>query len=154
MRTAITTLALLASLALTTGATAAPKQQVCHNGHTLTIAASAVPAHLRHGDTRGACSHTPQPPTSPPGTVPVTPDTFTRVSRILACADRPVLRTADNTMGIAVDLDLTTYSSGLYTGVKFVLASYYEGVGATCDPLGGTYTGKVLASYGYPIWVR
>lgn len=28
---------------------------VCHNGNTLTIPAAAVPAHLAHGDTLGAC---------------------------------------------------------------------------------------------------
>ena len=31
------------------------KVQVCHKGHTLTIAAPAVPAHLKQGDTLGTC---------------------------------------------------------------------------------------------------
>jgi hypothetical protein len=31
------------------------KMDVCHKGRTINIAASAVPAHLRHGDTLGAC---------------------------------------------------------------------------------------------------
>ena len=29
---------------------------LCHNGHTITVSENAVPAHLRHGDTLGACS--------------------------------------------------------------------------------------------------
>jgi hypothetical protein len=31
------------------------KVTLCHKGHTITVAASAVPAHLAHGDTLGAC---------------------------------------------------------------------------------------------------
>jgi hypothetical protein len=31
------------------------KMDVCHRGRTLNISANAVPAHLRHGDTLGAC---------------------------------------------------------------------------------------------------
>jgi hypothetical protein len=31
------------------------KMDVCHKGRTINIAASAVPAHLRHGDTLGTC---------------------------------------------------------------------------------------------------
>ena len=34
---------------------AQPKVTVCHNGHTITISKAALPAHLRHGDTAGAC---------------------------------------------------------------------------------------------------
>jgi hypothetical protein len=29
---------------------------ICHKGHTISVAAPAVPAHLRHGDTLGPCS--------------------------------------------------------------------------------------------------
>jgi hypothetical protein len=29
---------------------------ICHKGRTISVDAAAVPAHLRHGDTRGACS--------------------------------------------------------------------------------------------------
>jgi hypothetical protein len=37
------------------------KQTVCHkdskaSAHTITVASSAVPAHLAHGDTLGACA--------------------------------------------------------------------------------------------------
>jgi hypothetical protein len=32
-----------------------PKVTVCHNGHTITISQAALPAHLRQGDTVGAC---------------------------------------------------------------------------------------------------
>ena len=28
---------------------------ICHRGETITVAEAAVPAHLRHGDTVGAC---------------------------------------------------------------------------------------------------
>jgi hypothetical protein len=28
---------------------------ICHKGHTITVAQPAVAAHLRHGDTLGAC---------------------------------------------------------------------------------------------------
>jgi hypothetical protein len=31
------------------------KVTICHKGHTITIARSALPAHLRHGDTIGPC---------------------------------------------------------------------------------------------------
>jgi hypothetical protein len=34
---------------------AQPKVTVCHNGHTITISRAALPAHLRQGDTVGAC---------------------------------------------------------------------------------------------------
>ena len=33
------------------------KVTLCHNGHTITVARPAVPAHLRHGDKLGPCSH-------------------------------------------------------------------------------------------------
>src|SRR5215217_8326751 len=29
---------------------------ICHKGHTLTVAAPALPAHERHGDVEGACA--------------------------------------------------------------------------------------------------
>lgn len=32
------------------------KVTICHNGNTITVAKSAVAAHLKHGDTRGACA--------------------------------------------------------------------------------------------------
>ena len=31
------------------------KVTICHKGHTITISKSALPAHLRHGDTVGPC---------------------------------------------------------------------------------------------------
>jgi hypothetical protein len=31
------------------------KVTICHNGHTITISLSALPAHRRHGDTTGPC---------------------------------------------------------------------------------------------------
>jgi hypothetical protein len=31
------------------------KVLICHNGHTISVSSSAVPAHLRHGDTLGPC---------------------------------------------------------------------------------------------------
>jgi hypothetical protein len=34
---------------------AQPKVTVCHNGHTITIARAALPAHLRQGDIPGPC---------------------------------------------------------------------------------------------------
>lgn len=33
-----------------------PKVTICHKGNTITVALPAVDAHLRHGDTLGACS--------------------------------------------------------------------------------------------------
>lgn len=33
-----------------------PKVTICHNGHSITVAQSAVPAHLAHGDTVGPCA--------------------------------------------------------------------------------------------------
>lgn len=32
------------------------KVQVCHKGKTISISKSALPAHLRHGDTAGTCA--------------------------------------------------------------------------------------------------
>jgi len=56
--------------------TSTPEEQVilCHvppgnpdNAHTITIGASAVPAHLAHGDSLGSCATpTPPPPTAAP----------------------------------------------------------------------------------------
>jgi hypothetical protein len=37
------------------GAQYLTKVTICHKGKTISVASSAVPAHLRHGDTRGAC---------------------------------------------------------------------------------------------------
>jgi hypothetical protein len=37
------------------------KYTVCHKGHEISVAASAVPAHLAHGDSQGACTPS-QPP--------------------------------------------------------------------------------------------
>ncbi|NJN05192.1 MAG: hypothetical protein HC814_00585 [Rhodobacteraceae bacterium] len=34
-----------------------PKVTICHNGHSITVAQSAVPAHLAHGDTIGPCAN-------------------------------------------------------------------------------------------------
>ena len=51
------------------GGTSAGKQygrhrvQVCHKGHTITIAQPAEKAHLNHGDTKGPCPPTPTAPT-------------------------------------------------------------------------------------------
>jgi hypothetical protein len=32
-----------------------PRVTICHKGRTITVSQAAVPAHLRHGDTVGAC---------------------------------------------------------------------------------------------------
>ena len=133
---------------------------ICHKGKTLSVDSHAVKGHLGHGDKRGACNSGGNPggnsggnpPGNTGGDIPVTAGTFSQVNRILACADRPVLRTADNTMGISVDLDLAVFQSGLYTGVKFTVARFYAGVGATCDKLGGAPNGKFENDY--PVWVR
>ena len=41
------------------GSGTATKVVICHNGNTIKVAKSAVPAHLGHGDTKGACVPTP-----------------------------------------------------------------------------------------------
>jgi hypothetical protein len=51
---------------------------ICHKGRTIHIAAPAVPAHIRHGDTEGACSVgtatvTPTTEGTPTGTPEATP---------------------------------------------------------------------------------
>jgi hypothetical protein len=147
--------AVVASLALVGVASAhgGHKTTICHKGKTLSVDQHAVSAHLHHGDKTGACKPTPPPVVHPPaGDTPVTVATFSQVNRILACADRPVIRVADNTMGIAVDLDLATFTSGLYTGARFTVARFYPGIGATCEKLGGAPNGKTQD--GYPVWVR
>lgn len=126
------------------------KVKICHKGKTITVSKNAVKGHLGHGDKLGSCSTSQPNPPADDGNITVTPGTFTQVNRILACADRPVIRTADNTFGIAVDLDLATFTSGLYEGVKFTVARYYVTIGATCDNLGGQYTNRILN--GYPVW--
>jgi hypothetical protein len=49
------------------------KVTICHvppgnpsNAHTIKVDASAVPAHLAHGDSLGECPEPPQPPECPP----------------------------------------------------------------------------------------
>jgi hypothetical protein len=37
------------------GGNAQEKVTICHKGHTITVAAPALAAHERHGDTEGAC---------------------------------------------------------------------------------------------------
>jgi hypothetical protein len=32
-----------------------PKVKICHKGHTITVSMPAVPGHLAHGDSIGAC---------------------------------------------------------------------------------------------------
>lgn len=140
--------ALLVSVA---GANGGHKVTICHKGKTTSVDQHAVNAHKAHGDKLGACTSG-GGGSNGGGDPAVTPGTFSQVNRILACADQPVIRVADHTMGIAVDLDLATFNSGLYTGVKFTVARLYEGIGATCDKLGGTFTGKTLN--GYPVWTR
>ena len=153
----IVLLAFLSLVAVGTASAHKSKVTLCHKGHTLSVDSHAVKAHLGHGDTLGACKPT-TPPNDPPvvtpgGDIPVTVATFSRASRILACADRPVLRVADKTMGIAVDLTVEVFKSGVYGDAKFTIARYYAGVGATCDNLGGTRSGTAFVN-DYPVWVR
>jgi hypothetical protein len=54
MLTCICTVAVFA-IATTVASARQEKICLCHNGHTICIAAPAVPAHLRHGDTLGEC---------------------------------------------------------------------------------------------------
>jgi len=44
-----------ALLAITPVLAGQPKVSICHNGHTITVAARAAQAHLDHGDTMGPC---------------------------------------------------------------------------------------------------
>ena len=37
------------------------KVTICHNGHTISIAPQALPAHLAHGDKTGACTEDKEP---------------------------------------------------------------------------------------------
>ncbi len=63
------------------------KVEVCHmtgngNSHTINIAAPAVPAHVAHGDTEGACATTPTTTAAaqPAGLVPTTHGSSTHVT--------------------------------------------------------------------------
>lgn len=52
--------------ASTTNAPGKDKYTVCHKGHAITIAESAVSAHMAHGDNMGPCGQTqPQTPAQP-----------------------------------------------------------------------------------------
>lgn len=42
------------------GSGGSAKVTICHNGNTLKVAKSAVAAHVKHGDTKGACTVAPQ----------------------------------------------------------------------------------------------
>ncbi len=42
------------------------KVVLCHKGHTIRVGRPAVRAHMRHGDTPGACSHPKAPPSGRP----------------------------------------------------------------------------------------
>jgi hypothetical protein len=59
-RSFVGTLGAVAALTLTrragTDAKGQEKVTLCHNGHPITVAAPAVPAHLEHGDLVGVCS--------------------------------------------------------------------------------------------------
>ncbi len=57
---------------------------ICHKGHTINVDPHAVPAHLRHGDSAGACQGTVTPTaaataTSVPPTATSAPATATAV---------------------------------------------------------------------------
>lgn len=41
------------------------KVTICHDGNTITVAKSAVAAHINHGDTNGACVTAPAPTPAP-----------------------------------------------------------------------------------------
>lgn len=48
---------------------------ICHKGHTITIGAPAVAAHLaNHGDTIGACNDAPESDPTPPSTTTTLPN--------------------------------------------------------------------------------
>lgn len=75
-------------------------------------------------------------------TTPIEPGMFDHMARLEACASKPILRIADNSMGIYADLDEATYDSGIFQGVTFTAALYVQGVGLTCDvPAGYTFAG-------------
>lgn len=38
------------------GGSSSSKVTICHNGNTIKVAKSAVSAHIKHGDERGACT--------------------------------------------------------------------------------------------------
>lgn len=38
------------------------KVEICHKGETITVSEKAVPAHLKHGDSLGACGEVGCPP--------------------------------------------------------------------------------------------
>src|SRR5215212_5616220 len=56
----------------TEGGRGQTKVTICHNGHTITVGAPAVDAHLAHhdGDAKGACSDEGTTPEPPEGTTP------------------------------------------------------------------------------------
>lgn len=62
----------LAAIMMLEPAQAAERTTICHtppgntgSAHTIVVGSSAVPAHLAHGDSQGACSgSTPEPPAS------------------------------------------------------------------------------------------
>lgn len=111
------------------------------------------------------------PPVDPPADPPVVEDSLPVPGlpvpalwvwvpqRGLYCSlDGPVLR-GDGTLGIS--LDLTDEQVADYP-VKITPARWYPGIGATCDDLGGTFTGEWVDHVGdvvpgvavYPLYAR
>ena len=52
-------IALAVALLLMSGSVFAAKKTICHKGETISVAKSAVSAHMAHGDTKGACPRLP-----------------------------------------------------------------------------------------------
>lgn len=76
--------------------------------------------------------------------------TEAQVNRDGACASSPVLRVGDNSLGTFVDLDMGTFNSGTFSGVKFTPAPFVVGLGQTCDVAGHTFTGNYVTGDGTP----
>jgi hypothetical protein len=94
------------------------KVTLCHKGHTIRVGRPAVKAHLRHGDTLGACVH-PQAPPSNPATLTV------------------IKHVVDNNGGTKTAADFTLTINGVTAAGGNTFAGSEAGVTKTLTTLGG-----------------
>ena len=133
--------------------TATGTTTICHNdgspaGKTIGVDSSAVPAHLDHGDTLGACVHVPTtttpPTTSPTTTAPTSSPTTTSPTTTAPTSPETLPTVAGFTVGI-------TFSDAKPVGVPVTLSctsgavTIDDGTGSEGNPASFTVIGFAAA---------